>query len=444
MPTRYVIIGAGAAGIAAATTLAGLDPRAEIIVLTDDPHGYYSRPGLAYFLTGEIPEPQLFPFRPDELRGQRIDLRQGRGRGLDPAAHLLTLQDAEPLRYDRLLIATGSLAAPVNVAGSDLDGVVKLDNLQDARRIVAIARRAQSAVVVGGGITALEIVEGLRPHCREIHYLLRGDRYWSNVLDETESAIVEQRLSHDRVRLHHRTELAAVEGRNGRAAAAVTKAGERIPCQLVAVAIGVLPRLELARHAGLTIDRGVLVDEFLRTSAADVFAAGDVAQVRDPLTGAAVLDTLWSAALDQGRAAAANMAGARQPYIKPPALNVTRLAGLTTTLIGAVGRGRDADLVAIARGDSEQWRGAAALSNAITVEDVSEVNRVRVLVGEKTLVGAVVMGDQALSRPLEELVSRQADISPIRAPLLAPDADIPAIIGPFWQQWRQNHASPPR
>jgi NADPH-dependent 2,4-dienoyl-CoA reductase/sulfur reductase-like enzyme len=154
-----------------------------------------------------------------------------------------------------------------------------------------------------------------------------------------------------------------------------------------------------------------------------------------------VLDTLWSAAVDQGRAAARNMAGALAPYVKPPALNVTRLAGLTTTLIGAVGRGRDTDLVAIARGDSETWRGGGAITDAISVEDVSEINRVRVVVGGRTLAGAVVMGDQTLSRPLEELVGRQVDITGIRAALLAPAADIPAIILPFWQQWRQGDAS---
>jgi NADPH-dependent 2,4-dienoyl-CoA reductase/sulfur reductase-like enzyme len=287
-------------------------------------------------------------------------------------------------------------------------------------------------------------VEGLRHHCREVHYFLRGDRYWSNVLDETESAIVEQRLAHERVRLHRRTEPAAIEGHNGRVAAVVTKAGERIPCGLVAVAIGVLPRVELARAAGLALDRGVLVDQRFQASEPDVFAAGDVAQVYDPLTGAAVLDTLWSAAMDQGRAAARNMAGQAAPYVKPPALNVTRLAGLTTTLIGAVGRGRDADLVSIARGDSETWRGGAVFSSAITVEDVSEVNRVRVLLGETSIVGAVVMGDQTLSRPLEELVSRQADIGAIRSALLAPEPDLPTIIGQFWQQWRQQHASSTR
>jgi NADPH-dependent 2,4-dienoyl-CoA reductase/sulfur reductase-like enzyme len=192
------------------------------------------------------------------------------------------------------------------------------------------------------------------------------------------------------------------------------------------------------------MDRGVLVDQHLRASAPDVFAAGDVAQVYDPLTGSAILDTLWSAAIDQGRAAGRAMAGETAPYVKPPALNVTRLAGLTVTLVGAVGRGRDADLVAIARGDSETWRGAAAVSNAISVEDVSEVNRVRLLVGERTLAGAVVMGDQAISRPLEELVARQVDVSEIRPALLAPGADIPAVLLPFWQHWRQTYASPAR
>lgn len=440
MPRRHVIIGAGAAGIAAASALRTCDASAEVIVFSDDPDGYYSRPGLAYFLTGEIPERQLFPFQPPELQDRGIRIRSTRVTALNPVEHRLTLAAGPPLSYDRLLLATGSLAAPAAVPGADLEGVVKLDNLEDARQIIRLAKRARTAVVVGGGITALELVEGLRHVCRDVHYLLRGDRYWSNVLDETESAIVEGRLAEEKVRLHYRTELAAIEGRDGRVAAVLTKAGERIECQVVAVAIGVLPRSELARSAGLSMERGVLVDQYLRTSAPDVFAAGDIAQVYDPLSGSSVLDTLWSVALDQGRAAAANMAGAPVPYIKPPALNVTRLAGLTTTLIGAVGQGRDTDLVAIARGDSETWRGAA-LSSAITVEDASEVNRVRLLVGERSLRGAVVMGDQALSRPLEELVARQADIRAIRPALLAPDANIPEIIVPFWQKWKQAHAS---
>jgi NAD(P)H-nitrite reductase large subunit len=118
--------------------------------------------------------------------------------------------------------------------------------------------------------------------------------------------------------------------------------------------------------------------------------------------------------------------------------NITRLAGLTTTIIGAVGTGRDADVVGIARGDSESWR---ELVNAKVVQTASDVNRVRLLVGERTLVGAVVMGDQSLSLPLEKMVAGEVDISSIRPQLLAGGAATAGVISGFWANWRKQHTS---
>jgi NAD(P)H-nitrite reductase large subunit len=175
----------------------------------------------------------------------------------------------------------------------------------------------------------------------------------------------------------------------------------------------------------LQVDRGILVDEFLHSSAPDVYAAGDVAQVYDVRVGKALLDTLWNSARSHGAAAGQNMAGGSVHYVKPMPLNVTRLAGVTTTLIGSVGSGRDADLVGIARGDSELWR---HLGQALVAEDEREVNRLRLLVGPSTLIGAVLMGDQRLSRPLQRLISEQTDITPIRAQLLAPNAPLAALL----------------
>jgi NADPH-dependent 2,4-dienoyl-CoA reductase/sulfur reductase-like enzyme len=176
------------------------------------------------------------------------------------------------------------------------------------------------------------------------------------------------------------------------------------------------------------MERGVLVDEHLQSSAADVYAAGDSAQVYDPLTGKAVSDTLWGIAREQGHAAGLNMAGCLTAYRKPVPFNVTRLAGITVTIIGAVGRGRDADLLTIARGDSETWR---HLPDAMVVYEEHEVNRLRLVVGEKTLLGALVMGDQAASHPLQVLIRSQADITPIREQLLNPDAHLLDIIIAF-------------
>ena len=399
--------------------------------------GYYSRPGLAYFLTGELNEKQLFPFSAQDFNALGVHPQIAQVKKILPEQHLVELQDGGYLGYDRLLIATGACAARVNIPGADLKGVVKLDNLSDAQQILAQARRRRTAVVVGGGITALEIVEGLVARGVKTHYFLRGDRYWPNVLDEIESRIVEGRLKDHGVKIHYQTELDEILARKGHVRDVRTKDGGTLRCDIVAIAIGIRPRVKLARVSGLEIERGILVDEYLQTSAADVYAAGDAAQVYDPFTGKHVIDSLWGPARQQGSIAGRNMAGGRQMYSKTVAFNVTRLAGLTTTIIGTVGKGKDDDLVGIARGDSETWR---QLPDAIIAQQDFEVNRLRLMLGEKTILGAIVMGDQTLSKPLHTLVSERVDISLIKSRLLEPRAPVADLIAEFWSHRRTVHA----
>ena len=436
--TRYVIIGSGAAGIAAAEAIRKQDSQASILMLGEERHGYYSRPGLAYYLTGELVEEQLFPFSKQDFEHIGLHLLNAQVKHIYPSEHRAALHNGRQVPYDRLLIATGAQAASTRAPGVDLEGVVKLDCLDDARRILKLARRARAAVVVGGGITALELVEGLRARGVRTHYFLRRERYWSNVLDETESRIVEHRLVEEGIKIHYHTELAEILGKRGRVAGVLTADGEQVKCGLVAVAIGIRPRKELAEAAGLEVDRGILVDEYLRTSHADIFAAGDVAQVYDSLSGKSVLDSLWGAARSQGSSAGQNMSGGSEPYHKPVAFNVTRLAGLTTTIIGTVGHGDDDDLLGIARGDSETWR---ELPDVITAQDNFDVNRLRLLIGAHTLRGSIVMGDQTLSRPVHQLVSEQVDITAIREQLLVPGAPIADLIAGFYTQWNKVHAA---
>ncbi len=436
---RYVIIGVGPAGVAAAEAIRSLDAHGDILFITDDPHGYYSRPGLAYYLTGEIPEALLFPWTERDFRNLGASLLRARATRIDHQTHQIIMHHGEKIAYDRLLIATGASAAPLKTPGNDLEGVFKLDNLDDARHILKLARKARAAVVVGGGITALEIVEGLVKRGVKTHYLLRGDRYWSNVLDETESGIVEHRLQEEGVLIHRHTELAEILGKKGRVSGVRTKDGRQIACDMLGYAIGVTPRIGLAQVSGIKIDRGILVNERMQTDAPDVYAAGDVAQVFDPMSGQFVLDSLWHPAREQGRTAGLNMAGGSAAYSKPVAMNVTRLANLTTTIIGAVGRGDDSDLLGIARGDSETWR---RLPDAIAAQSDFDVNRLRVLVGGRTLLGAIVMGDQTLSQPLHHLILNQVDISSIRARLLQPDAPLADILADLWSKHKRFHANP--
>src|SRR5262249_26288157 len=163
----------------------------------------------------------------------------------------------------------------------------------------------------------------------------------------TESDIVLGRLRHEGVTIHLNTQVKQAVARRGRLAGVETQAGATVACDLLAVAIGVRPRADLARQAGLKVDRGIVVNQYLQTSAADVYAAGDVAEVFDPAAGRGTLDVLWPTALAQGRVAGANMAGASEAYVKSIPFNVTQLTGLKVTIIGAVGGGQNDDLVAI-------------------------------------------------------------------------------------------------
>jgi NAD(P)H-nitrite reductase large subunit len=436
VPPHYVIVGSGIAGLSAAETLRQRIPRARLTLVSEEAHPFYSRPGLAYLLRGDVPEKQLHVRTTEDLRGLALERITARVEQLAWATHELVLADGTRLRYDRLLLATGALAVAAPFPGGDLAGIVKLDSLDDARRIMKLAHRRKAAVVVGGGITALELVEGLRARGMRVHYLLRGSRYWSDVLDEAESNIILDRLRHEGVIVHLQTQVTQALGTRGQLTGVETLAGEVIPCHVLAVAIGVRPRTDLARRAGLHVERGIVVNDSLQTSVPDVFAAGDVAEVHDTRTGATALDVLWSTALAQGQAAGASMAGARSSYTREIPLNVTQLAGLTVTIIGAVGGGKNDDLVAITRGESEVWR---ATPQAQVLSGGRELNRVRLLVGERYIVGALVMGEQTWSRPLQRLVAARADITPIRAALLGDAAGGMMQLANFFKEWEQTN-----
>jgi NADPH-dependent 2,4-dienoyl-CoA reductase/sulfur reductase-like enzyme len=416
---HYLLIGSGVAALSAAESIRRLDAHARITMVSAEHGAFYSRPGLAYVLTGEVPEGQLHIRTPSEIEALRLDRITGTATALDTVAHQVTLGDGRTIGYDRLLVATGAESIHADFPGATLDGVVHVDGLDEARDFVRRAEAAKAAIVVGGGSTALELVEGLHARGVRTHYLLRGERYWSKVFDAVESAIVEARLMMDGVLVHRYTSVRQAIGRAGVLSGVETTSGEHIEADLLAVAVGIRPRLTLAKAGGLATERGIVVNAYLESSAPDVFAAGDVAQVFDPVTGVSLLDTLWSSALQQGRVAGLNMAGTRVAHRKRAPMNVTRVGGITATIIGAVGAGDDPDLITLTRGQSERWMTSA---DAWTVSGARFGDRLRVMVSGRVIVGAVVMGDQRVSRALAHLVGEAVDISALR-PALEADAE---------------------
>ncbi|MFQ5595078.1 MAG: NAD(P)/FAD-dependent oxidoreductase [Anaerolineae bacterium] len=446
MATHFVIVGNGAAGLSAAEEIRRRDAQARIYILSDEPHLFYSRPGLAYYLSGDIPHKRVIARTQEYYRDLRLELVHSRCEQLQTDEHMVGLADGRRLRYDAALLAVGNRAVPAPFPGADLDGVVYLDMLNQARDIVQRTRKSRQAIVVGGGVTALELVEGFHARGVHTHYLLRRDRYWSALLSEKESRLIESRLEEEGVVLHRNTEVVALEGRRGRVYRAQLGTGDTLPCDLVGVAIGVRPNLTLAQQAGLRTERGILVDEYLRTSATDVYAAGDVAQIRDRWSGEYRLDSLWPSAIASGRAAGANMAGAGESYEKGVPFNVAKLCGVMLTAIGQAAAQRTADeaQLEISRGSSQVWT-ATPVANYSRMGRATGSDSIRLVIRDNVLAGALVLGDQSLVTPLLQLIGAEVDVSPILPQLHDRARSFGEVIQPFWQAWkasRNGHGRP--
>lgn len=435
---RYVIIGNGAAGINAAEELRKRDARASITILTDERYPMYSRPGLAYVLIDEVSDQQAIARKPEWYAAQRIDLVFSRAERIDLDRRCVHAGNGQAFPYDALLIAAGARAVSAPFPGGNLDGVVYLDNMDNALDIIRRARSAQAAVVVGGGITALELAEGLAHHKVETHYFVRKNNLWSALLNDHESRLVERQIVHHSVHIHYGTETAEIVGRDGKVAGVRTTKGEVVECQIVGVAIGVKPNLTLAKGTPLALDRGILTDEYLQTNLPGVYAAGDCAQIYDAWSGEHRCDSLWPTAIASARAAAINMTGARQPYRKGVPFNAALLFGLHLTAIGqvaAAGRGGEDDaeeLSFISRGSSEVWtaKPGGGYTSAWAEDGTSSK---RLVIRENTIVGALLLGNQRLADPLRDLIDRRIDVSSFKPRLMAGGDILAEAIMEAWQ-----------
>lgn len=318
-PTTYVIIGAGLAGGRAAEAIRERDPQGRIVLVGSEPYLPYHRPHLSKkYLMGKRPLEKVF-FKPREFYDEnRIEVLTGRTAvALDPKAHRVTLADGAVLRYDRLLLATGSEPRHLNVVGSDLAGVHYLRTLPDSNRLRDAMMQAQRGVVVGGGFIGAEVASAFAQQGLQTTLIVREELLLRRAVGEVVGRFLTDYFTGKGVTLRTETAVDAFVG-GDRLEGVRTTAGEIIPGDVAAVGVGVTPRTALAQAAGLAVDNGVLVDEYLQTSDPDIFAAGDIAAFWSPLYRRRMRIEHWDVARQQGRTAGLNMAGDHQPWDQLP------------------------------------------------------------------------------------------------------------------------------
>ncbi len=313
-PGSVVIVGAGPAGTTAAETLRREGYQRAIYLIDPDPDAPYDRPNLSKaYLAGEAPEEWL-PLRSAEFFAEHgIERLVSRVVALDPAEKEVTLETATVLEYGALLLAPGSIARTLSLPGSELPHVRTLRSLNDCRRIIEAAADAQRAVIIGASFIGMEVASSLRTRGLEVTVVAPDDVPFRRTLGVELGSFL--RSLHEENGVEFR--LGRTVAELGEAAVVLDDASE-LASDLVVVGIGVDPDTTLARNAGLDTNGGIVVDEFLRTSAPDVYAAGDVARYPDPRTGRRVRIEHWVVAGRQGRTAARNMVGHREAFTDVP------------------------------------------------------------------------------------------------------------------------------
>lgn len=305
---RSIIIGNSAAGIAAADSLRAAAPEAEITLVAEEEGPAYSRVLTSYYLSGQVPRERLFLVDEAFYGAREVETRFGRRVvGLSAADNALTLDDGTRLGFDRLLIATGAVPQRLAVPGADGKGGYTLRTRADAEAIREQAQGAKRAVVVGGGMVACKAAEALHTLGLSVTMVVSSRRVLSQMLDPVTAGLVQRRLEGLGLALLLGANVAQVR-REGRGLRVLTDQGREIPCDLVVVGKGVHPNAGWLAGSRVAVNRGVVVDEFLRTSRPGVWAAGDVAETWDIARGEKRVNALWGNAVEQGRIAGLNMA----------------------------------------------------------------------------------------------------------------------------------------
>ena len=317
--TSYVIIGGGLAAVAAADALRRRDKTGRLMLIAAEPHPPYDRVPLSKeYLLGEMERDQVFLRRPRFYERNKVELILNQAAtALDLNTRQVTLANGTQIAFDKLLLATGGRPRRLPIPGDDLAGIYYLRNLEDTEAIQQAVKGARRAVVVGGGFIGCELATAFAKLGLTTTVVELTPAVLSLVIDPETSEFVQSYLRQQGVTVLTNTGAARFIGEQGRVKAVATNTGEELAADFVAVGVGIAPNTELAAAAGLSVDNGVVVNEYLE-AADGVFAAGDMANYYSPILGHRLRVEHYDVAVQHGRVAGANMTGERQAYTELP------------------------------------------------------------------------------------------------------------------------------
>ena len=414
LSTKYLIIGNSAGGIGAAEAIREVDKTGPLTIVSDEPYPAYSRPLISAYLAGERTLEGML-FRPADFYSQNkiVSLLGKKVKDLGLESHTAELDGGERIIWEKLLLATGGTPIVPRIEGMGKRGVFTFTTLDDAKRIDEFLANASKAVVIGGGLIGISATEALVKRGIEVTVIEMKERILNTVVDEQASLIAEEALKHAGVRMitaHTAAEISGEETVRG----VVLDNGKRIACSLVVVAVGVMPRTEVALGTEIELDHGIVVDRRMATSYPTVYSCGDAAEAYDFVYGVNRLTPIWPNAYLGGRIAGYNMADIKTQYPGGTAMNSLTYFGLDIAAAGMVTPPNDGSYEVISRRKDNSYR--------------------KIVLRDDLVMGMVFVGDIERSGIVLSLMRDRVNVGSFKQALLADDFGLVSFPRELWQK----------
>lgn len=415
---NYVIIGNGAAGIAAAEKLRKLDSKCNITILSAESYSAYSKCLLADYISGQMLEEKMY-YRDKnfyERKGIQIYYNH-KVVNIDFKAKIITTEspssfceNGSMFGYDRLLIASGSTPILPKIRGMKETNAYHLGTFDDAKKILADSKKARKIIVIGGGYVGLEAAFNLYKNGKEVTIIECFSRLLQNQLDEKASVIIQNAVQEEGIRLILNAKVVEVSKpvfsgiakvfTGNSSDVVVLDDGRRLKADMIIMAAGSKPNLSFINEKNLTIKKGILVDKYMQTSVRDIYAAGDVVESIDAVTGTGTLSPIWPNAVIQGEYAAYNMAGLQKEF---------------TDLVSSQNASEFREIPMIAMGVMELQ--GHEVEEYIDYRPIEKIYR-KVLIKDDIIVGMVFLGDIKNAGVIGALMKKRANVNKIKNNLL--------------------------
>jgi NAD(P)H-nitrite reductase large subunit len=414
MQTRYLIIGNSAGGIGASEAIRQVDKKGALTIVSEEPYPAYSRPLISKYLAGERTLEGIL-FRPPNFYDQNdiLFLLGKKVTHLELDDRTARLEDSEQIAWEKLLLAVGGKPIFPKMKGSDKRGVFTFTNLDDAKTVDRFLPNTRKAVVIGGGLIGISVTEALVKRGVDVIVVEMKERILNTILDQQASLMAEEILKQAGVKIVTGHTVVEVNGRKSVEGATLDN-GDTMPCDLLLVAIGVLPRSELALDAKLEINRGMVVDHHMATNHPNVYACGDVAEAYDFVYGENRLSPIWPNAYIGGRTAGCNMAGISTKYPGGTAMNSLNYFGIDLTSAGMPTAPNDDGYEVISRQESNTYQ--------------------KVILKDNLIVGMISVGNIEKSGIIFGLMRDRVNVESFKQSLLADNFGLAFLPRALWQE----------